>query len=262
MKRILTAFILVPVTVYTVLFAPDFLFLTVVALMALLCFREYATMTRSFAPLGFVAGLLILLARPEQTTPILILTALAALCLPLAAPSLDKAVASSGALFLGVAYIFGAWKTAMLLHDIETPPLAHLTAGRHWLMFGLAVNWFGDTGAYYVGRRFGKRKLAPAVSPGKTWEGTIASLVTGVVFGLIYLPLTITGMSLWKAGAIALVANIAGQVGDLAESAMKRSAGVKDSGTLLPGHGGMLDRVDSTLFTLPVLYVMVGLLHV
>lgn len=261
MKRILTAFLLVPITVYTVLFAPWPLFLAVVVLMAFLCFREYATITGSYAPVGFVAGLLILVAPPVETTLILILAALAVLCLPLTAAAPDKAVAGSGALFLGIVYIFGAWKTAILLHDIETPPLAHLTAGRHWLMFGLAVNWFGDTGAYYVGRRFGKRKLAPAISPGKTWEGAIASLFTGVLFGMIYLPLAITGTSLLKAGAIALVANVAGQVGDLAESAMKRSAGVKDSGTLLPGHGGMLDRVDSTLFTLPVLYMVVGLLH-
>jgi phosphatidate cytidylyltransferase len=261
MKRILTAFILVPVTVYTVLFAPEFVFLAVVAIIASLCFKEYATITGSFAPLGFVAGLLILIAPPAETTLILILSAFAALCLPLAAPSLQKAVTGSGALMLGIVYIFGAWKTAILLHGIDTPALAHLSAGRHWLMFALVVNWFGDTGAYYVGRKFGKRKLAPAISPGKTWEGAIASVATAMIFGLIYLPLAIPGVSLVKAGAIALVANIAGQVGDLAESAIKRSAGVKDSGTLLPGHGGMLDRVDSSLFTLPVLYTIVSLLH-
>jgi phosphatidate cytidylyltransferase len=261
MKRILTALVLVPVTTYTVLFAPWPIFLAVVAIVACLCFHEYAAITGAFAPLGLVAGLLILLAPPAETTLILVLTALAALCLPLAAPSLDKATVTSGALMLGIVYIFGAWKTAILLHDIETPPLAHLTAGRHWLMFALVVNWFGDTGAYYVGRRFGKRKLAPAISPGKTWEGAIASVVTAVIFGVIYLPLAITGISILKAGMIAVAANIAGQVGDLAESAVKRSAGVKDSGTLLPGHGGLLDRVDSSLFTLPVLYTIVSFLH-
>lgn len=261
MKRILTALVLVPVTVYTVLFAPWPLFLSVVALIASLCFSEYAAITGSFAPVGYVAGLLILVAPPAETTLILILCALAALALPLAAPSPDRAVASSGALVLGIVYIFGAWKTAILLHDINTPVLAHFSAGRHWLMFALVVNWFGDTGAYYVGRRFGKRKLAPSISPGKTWEGAAASVATAVVFAAVYLPLTITGISIWKAGLIGVVANAAGQVGDLAESAIKRSAGVKDSGTLLPGHGGMLDRVDSSLFTLPVLYTIVSLLH-
>ena len=124
------------------------------------------------------------------------------------------------------------------------------------------VNWIGDTGAYYVGKNFGRHKLAPAVSPGKTWEGAAASAVTGVVFGLIYLPLAIKGTSLPIAGALALAANVAGQVGDLAESAIKRGAGVKDSGSLLPGHGGMLDRVDSSMFALPVLYTLSTFLHI
>jgi phosphatidate cytidylyltransferase len=125
-------------------------------------------------------------------------------------------------------------------------------------MFGLMVNWIGDTGAYYVGKNFGRHKLAPAVSPGKSWEGAAASAITGVVFGLVYLPLTIRGTSLLSAGLLAFAANAAGQVGDLAESALKRGAGVKDSGTLLPGHGGLLDRVDSTMFALPVLYALVS----
>ncbi len=131
----------------------------------------------------------------------------------------------------------------------------------HWLMFGLMVNWIGDTGAYYVGRRFGRHKLAPVVSPKKTWEGAAASAFVGVAFGVIYLPLAITGTPYWIAAAFALIANVAGQFGDLAESAIKRSAGVKDSGTILPGHGGFLDRVDSTMFTLPILWALVGFLQ-
>ncbi len=128
-------------------------------------------------------------------------------------------------------------------------------------MFGLMVNWIGDTGAYYIGKNFGRRKLAPSISPGKTWEGAAASAVTGVVFGLIYLPLAIKGTSLLMAGLLALATNVAGQVGDLAESAIKRGVGVKDSGSLLPGHGGFLDRVDSTMFALPVLYTLLTFLH-
>jgi len=127
-------------------------------------------------------------------------------------------------------------------------------------MFGLMVNWIGDTGAYYVGKNFGRHKMAPAVSPGKSWEGAAASAVTGILFGVIYLPLAIRGTSPIAAGLLALVANAAGQVGDLAESAVKRGAGVKDSGSLLPGHGGMMDRVDSSMFALPVLYALSTLL--
>jgi phosphatidate cytidylyltransferase len=162
---------------------------------------------------------------------------------------------------MGVAYVFGSWKTAILLHEIDFPALRRLSAGRHWLLFALMVNWIGDTGAYYIGRKFGKHKLAPRVSPGKSWEGAIASAVTSVIFGLIYLPLAIGGTSLWIAGGISLAANAAGQIGDLAESALKRGAGVKDSGTMLPGHGGILDRLDSSLFAMPVVYTLAMLLQ-
>ncbi|HEY3840842.1 MAG TPA: phosphatidate cytidylyltransferase, partial [Bryobacteraceae bacterium] len=109
-------------------------------------------------------------------------------------------------------------------------------------------------GAYYVGRRWGRRKLAPRVSPGKTWEGAMASAVVSAIAGVLALPRLIPGVGFGEALVLALAANIAGQVGDLAESAIKRGAGVKDSGTLLPGHGGLLDRVDSSMFALPVLY--------
>jgi phosphatidate cytidylyltransferase len=262
MKRVLTALLLVPIGVYAALFAPWWILFAVVATFACLCFREYAQITGSFAPLGFAAGLLLLIAPPDQTMLVVFVTVLACMCLPLAAADPAKAALRSATLLLGILYIFGAWKTAILLRDVNHPPLRHLTAGRHWLMFALMVNWIGDTGAYYAGRKFGRHKLAPAISPGKTWEGAAASALTAIVFGLIYLPLAITGTSLPKAGALALAANVAGQAGDLAESAIKRSAGVKDSGTLLPGHGGVLDRVDSTLFALPVLYTLVTLLHI
>jgi phosphatidate cytidylyltransferase len=251
MKRVATAFFLVPIAVYAALFAPWWFFLAVVAIVALLCFREYAAITESFAPLGYVAGILILIAPQHELVLLMILSTLAAMCLTLSAGDLTKGFARSGALVVGIIYIFGAWKTGILLHDMNP----------HWLMFGLMVNWVGDTGAFYVGKNFGRHKLAPSVSPGKSWEGAIASAVTGIVFGLIYLPLAIKGRSLLSAGLLALAANVAGQVGDLAESAIKRGGGVKDSGTLLPGHGGVLDRVDSTLFALPVLYSLLTLLR-
>ena len=261
MKRFLTAIFLVPIAVYTALFAPWPVFLAIVGIVAVLCFREYAVITGGFAPLGFVAGVLILVIPQHALGPLFVLTALAVMCLPLSAPDMQQSVARSASLLLGIIYIFGAWRAAILLHDSDSHPAAFgALAGHHWLMFGLMVNWIGDTGAYYVGRRFGRHKLAPAVSPGKTWEGAWASAVTGVIFGLIYLPLAIPGTPLLKAGLLALAANVAGQTGDLAESAIKRGAGVKDSGSLLPGHGGLLDRVDSTMFALPVLYVLLTLL--
>jgi len=251
MKRVVTALFLVPIAVYSALFAPWWLFFGVIALVALLCFKEYASITESFAPLGYVAGLLVLIAPPQQTMLVMILSALGAMCLTLAGDDLSRAFVRTCALLLGIIYIFGAWKTAILLHDVNP----------NWLMFGLLVNWVGDTGAFYVGRKFGRHKLAPRVSPGKSWEGAVASAISGVLFGVIYLPLTIKATALGTAAVLALAANIAGQVGDLAESAIKRGAGVKDSGSLLPGHGGLLDRVDSTLFALPVLYTLLTFLH-
>jgi phosphatidate cytidylyltransferase len=262
MKRVLTAFPLVIVAVYTALFAPWWFFLAIVALVAVLCFREYAAMTGSFAPAGYAAGLLIVVAPQNDVMVVMILTALGALSVSLTAANPARGFEKATSLLTGVIYIFGSWKTAILLHD-DAPRAAafHTSAGHHWLLFGLMVNWIGDTGAYYIGKNFGRRKMAPEISPGKTWEGALASAVTGVAFGLIYLPLVIPGTQLLGAGLIALAANASGQVGDLAESAIKRSAGVKDSGTLLPGHGGMLDRVDSSLFALPVIYALLPLLQ-
>ncbi|HTA43545.1 MAG TPA: phosphatidate cytidylyltransferase [Bryobacteraceae bacterium] len=261
MKRVVTALFLVPVCVYSALFAPWWFFFAMVALVALLCMREWAHITGSFAPLGYLAGILILFAPQHELILLFILSALAAMSLQLSASDSEKGFGRAAALMLGIVYIFGSWKTGILLHDSAEKPAAFgVPAGHHLLMFGLMVNWIGDTGAYYVGKNFGRHKMAPAVSPGKSWEGAAASAVTGILFGVIYLPLAIRGTSPIAAGLLALVANAAGQVGDLAESAVKRGAGVKDSGSLLPGHGGMMDRVDSSMFALPVLYALSTLL--
>jgi len=114
----------------------------------------------------------------------------------------------------------------------------------HWLMIGLLVSWAGDTAALYVGRAFGRHKLAPRVSPSKTWEGSVGSVAGGVLATAIYAHYLIPTVAPWAVLAVGAAGNIAGQVGDLCESAFKRGAGVKDSGTTLPGHGGWLDRID------------------
>ncbi len=262
MKRVLTALLLVPVCIYSALFAPWWFFFASISAVALLCMREFSAITESFAPLGYAAGILILLAPQDDLVLLFVLSALAAMCLQLSAANPERGFARAASLVLGIVYIFGSWKTAILLHDsMEKPGAFGVSAGHHWLMFGLMVNWIGDTGAYYVGKNFGRHKLAPSVSPGKSWEGAAASAFTGILFGVLYLPLTVKGTPRLIAGLLALAANVAGQVGDLAESAVKRGAGVKDSGSLLPGHGGMLDRVDSSMFALPVLYALSTLLH-
>ena len=121
------------------------------------------------------------------------------------------------------------------------------------------VVWIADTAAYFTGRAFGRRKLAPHVSPGKTWEGVYGGLAAVTLYALALVPLaadgrfagTVSALSviLWIAGALALAA--LSVVGDLCESLLKRQAGVKDSGRLLPGHGGVLDRIDALLAAMP-----------
>jgi phosphatidate cytidylyltransferase len=120
------------------------------------------------------------------------------------------------------------------------------------LLFVLVLTWVGDSAAYFVGRSFGKYKLAPRLSPNKTWEGTVASLVGSLIVAFVFarfMTVPLPGML-----GMAAAGNAAGQVGDLLESAYKRSAGIKDSGNLLPGHGGVLDRIDALILAIPVVW--------
>ena len=145
-------------------------------------------------------------------------------------------------------------------------PTLHAAAnGPSLVAFLLCVVWVGDTAAFYVGRAWGRHKLAPKLSPNKTWEGALGSMAGSVMmaaglWGLAELLeqwdsafLSYPG-EIWYWLMLAVVVNAAAQVGDLAESALKRSAGVKDSGSLLPGHGGVLDRIDALLLAAPVLW--------
>jgi phosphatidate cytidylyltransferase len=133
------------------------------------------------------------------------------------------------------------------------------------VLFLMVCVWSGDIAALYLGRAFGKRKLAPRLSPGKTWVGSIASIAGSMLAAtlVIYLSDTLTARGnttlhisepLWQSLILAAILNIAAQLGDLLESAIKRGAGVKDSGTMLPGHGGILDRIDALLLATPVLW--------
>ncbi|HVF44077.1 MAG TPA: phosphatidate cytidylyltransferase, partial [Pyrinomonadaceae bacterium] len=111
-----------------------------------------------------------------------------------------------------------------------------------------------DTGAYYMGRAFGKHKLAPKISPGKTWEGAIGGMLASLLMATLAHFWFFPELSLNAALPLAAVMNVLGVVGDLTESALKRSAGAKDAANLLPGHGGFLDRLDSLLYNAPLLY--------
>ena len=248
MKRILTAGALIPVVVYVVLWANFWIFLAVLIAVAALTYREFAALAREYGlglppAIGWASGLLLLVWEGDAWLPIVAL-ALAALSLAMRGKDLTRSLPAAAVLLIGVIYVFGCWRFAIPLHN-RNP---------HWLMYALLLNWVGDAGAYYAGRKFGRHKMAPRVSPQKSWEGAAASLVTAILVAGWYLARFVPGVSMTTAVALTAAANAAGQVGDLAESAMKRGAQVKDSGGILPGHGGFLDRVDSTLFALPVVY--------
>jgi len=127
--------------------------------------------------------------------------------------------------------------------------------GLDTLLFVLLIVWLTDSGAYIIGRAIGKHKLWPAISPNKTWEGSIGGNVAALIFAAIYLQFLPQYYSFWPMMAIALFLSVVGQFGDLIESALKRYYGVKDSGKILPGHGGILDRFDSLLLVLPMLHI-------
>jgi phosphatidate cytidylyltransferase len=124
--------------------------------------------------------------------------------------------------------------------------------GPRLLMFALVITWAGDTAAYFAGRAIGKHPLAPNLSPKKTWEGAAASFVGSLIVGAVFSRWIVAPMM--HLLLMAAAGNIAGQMGDLLESAYKRSAGIKDSGSLLPGHGGVLDRIDALILAIPVVW--------
>lgn len=129
--------------------------------------------------------------------------------------------------------------------------------GSRWVLLFLLVVWAGDTGAYFVGRKYGKRKLYPLISPGKTLEGAAGGLGASVVVALLFKLVAFPALGIPGALVVGLLIGAVSQIGDLCESFFKRAYGVKDTGRLLPGHGGMLDRFDGVLFSLPFMYFCV-----
>jgi phosphatidate cytidylyltransferase len=158
---------------------------------------------------------------------------------------LVEALPSAGISASGLILIAFPLSYAVRLHGwpLQGPPL---------LLFAMVIIWVGDTAGYFVGRSIGKHALAPHLSPKKTWEGTVASFLGSLIVALIFA--RFITVPLPHLLAMAAVGNVAGQVGDLLESAYKRSAGIKDSGSILPGHGGVLDRIDALILAFPVVW--------
>ena len=161
----------------------------------------------------------------------------------------DKMLASAGATILGVLYV------ALLgSHLVSTRTGFSQTLSAHLLSFFFLVVLGSDTGAYYTGRALGKHKLAPGISPGKTWEGVAGGIVAALALAALSHFWFFRELPLKWALPLAVVMTVLGILGDLTESALKRGAGAKDAAKLLPGHGGVLDRLDSLLFSAPLIY--------
>lgn len=257
MRRLITAIGLLVLALYLIFFAPHAVFLAAALCMGLLCYWEFGNIVTAHAIpnpgiYGLLAGLFILFWREITLfSGITLLTGLTvfmviAFIASLRYSNLRDVLPAIACVLLGAFYAFAPWRFAIDLRQTSV----------HLLFFALALNWAGDTCAYYVGRQFGRHKIAPAVSPKKSWEGALASVAGSVIFGLLYLGHFLPLLPAWEVIGFAILGNVAGQFGDLAESAMKRGAGTKDSSHILPGHGGMLDRVDSSLFALPVVYIL------
>jgi phosphatidate cytidylyltransferase len=288
-KRIATAVVLIPIVLLLVLRAPVFMVAIVTGAVALVTVHEFLKLTEAYGvqPLrkptyGFVAlFFLLLVINVGQEKPLLstdffgIAAAFAAaiatflfLTIAMRRENLATGYPAAAASAFGFAYV--ALPLAMLVQ------LRQQWAGAFLILYLLLVVWAGDIFAYFVGRSVGRHLIAPRISPKKTWEGAAASMIASLMIGggiLYYSASVSTALLQWgliarRDGmfglerpallpllALTAVLNIAAQLGDLVESLIKRGAGVKDSGGILPGHGGMLDRIDALLFAAPVLWV-------
>ena len=273
MKRVLTALILAPLVLLLVFLGPMWLITLVVAAVAMLAAWEFLALTEQRGakpPRILVLGTIALLFAgnyflsssgypiPEHTGTLFGFLSIVLLVFCTFRSPVERALSDA------TASVFALFYLGLML--IPIPMLREATNGPSLLAFLFLTVWAGDTVAMYAGRTFGERKLAPTLSPNKTWAGAIGSVVGAVAVAGILLALS-SYLAQWNSVklsyadepwwywlALAVVVNIAAQIGDLAESALKRSAGVKDSGTLLPGHGGILDRIDALLLAAPVLW--------
>ncbi|SRR5579871_420985 len=246
---------MVPVVLAIVIFAPPWLLGIAAAALAVGTLREYLDIAEKadLAPLRrpayAMAALVVMLAAFQRTIALEALFVAVAFVILMMTRDLAVTAAGAASTVFGVLYV--ALPFAMLVELRQSP------RGQWLTLYVLLMIWIGDTAAYYGGRflgRGGRHKLAPRISPGKTWEGTITSLVVVTAAGYFYMKYLFPELSVAASIFIAVTVNVAGQAGDLAESALKRGVGVKDSGTLLPGHGGLLDRVDALLFAIPALW--------
>lgn len=264
MKRILTAVIVLPFLIASILIPwLWWLFVALAAASMVLALWEFYLLCKRLQlkadPVpGFVAGAaLITISLQNQPALNFLLFLLVVIVLVIAtliramlrgAP-FDKMIGSTGATILGVLYVALLGTHLVLIRTgFEPQTSAHL------LSFFFLVLMGSDSGAYYIGRALGKHKLAPSISPGKTWEGAVGGVVTALAMATLAHYWFFRELPLKWALPLALAMSIVGILGDLVESALKRSASAKDAANILPGHGGLLDRLDSLLFNAPLIY--------
>lgn len=281
MKRVLTAVVLIPLVVLAVLGAPAWLFSLLVGGVALLATTEYFKIVEAHGlktfrgwTYGLVALVFASAAYYATASPlpnpsawhvfptIFLLGSLLLLALGMRYGDLRQALPGVAASSFGMLYVI--WPLLLMVEKVTQsdlvekviPPDAVISGGRREVLFLLVVVWASDTFAYYGGRLFGRHALAPRVSPKKTWEGAVSSIVGSSLVAVSFWFFDIRYrhqedasqvlLLYWITLSVAL--NVAAQLGDLVESMMKRGAGMKDSSNLLPGHGGLLDRIDGLLF--------------
>jgi phosphatidate cytidylyltransferase len=270
MKRVYTALILIPLVLVLVFMGPwwQWLFTLAVAAVAALAAWEFLGLAEKAGAtpphIAVLTAIVALFASnfewPLQTAATLGILSLGLLVYCTFFRPVEQIIADASASIFCLLYI---GFTLISLPALRENPEGN---GPSLVTFLLCAVWAGDTAGLYVGRAWGRHKMAPTLSPNKTWEGALGSVVgsllsTGFLLGLAQLlqrwdvgGLSYSGAGWWYWLGLAVVVNVAAQVGDLAESALKRSAGVKDSGSLLPGHGGVLDRIDALLIAAPVLW--------
>jgi phosphatidate cytidylyltransferase len=257
-KRVITALWGIPLLIAAVWFDEPLPWFTVLAavwgLLAVLEFYRMVAISRVLALTCFgLVWTLLFILHPhfdyEFLVPLLLASAVVlSLILVLLSPHSGGILNSWAWVMAGVLYV--GWLLSFLV-------ALRLDAGRDWVFLALFVTFGSDTAAFFVGRALGRHRLAPRISPGKTWEGAVAGLFGAVIISLLFTlptPLQLP-LSYGRAILLGVLVSIFGQLGDLVESLLKRHVGVKESGSLMPGHGGLLDRMDSVVFAGVVVYL-------
>ena len=266
-KRIITSIWFVSLLVVVVWFGEEPGFTALMIVFSVLAALEFYHMVAGskVSPLscfGLVWTSLFILSRNSQVisalepylntgliTPLLLTTAvIPSLLWLLSRRQKEGAFATWAWTIAGILYI--GW---LLSHMVA---LRGLEDGRNWVFFVLFVTWLSDTAAFFTGRRLGRHKLAPSISPGKTWEGAIGGIGGAIAMSVLFFTPTPFQLPLayWQVIPLSIGVSVLGQAGDVVESLLKRNMGAKDSGTLMPGHGGMLDRMDSMIFAGVLVY--------